>query len=327
MTRRCPNCGAVLAERDVFCGDCGARVPVAAPTTIAQPPMPPAPPPAAEPASGKGKFVLAGGAAVAVAVAGVAAVVVCLCLVVIVASGVLNPPAPTPTLVARATRTLPPRQPTATPIRPTSTLPSLPTATRRPSPGPTRPATAVSTAYTDDFGKDSGNWNLAASSSGKRWIADGELHIEVTVANYVVWAGLQNREYVDVAAEVNARVASGTGGNYGLLFRIKDDDNFYRFVISTGGSYRIVKLVGKQWKTIQDWARSSAIRTDGATNRLKVVARGPSITVYANGQKLATVTDADHPVGGVALVVAAGSETGFHVAFDDFQVRPASLLD
>ena len=315
MAKKCPNCGSTMTDRDVFCGHCGASVPGAAPTQVAPPPAAPPTSPAEEPSDGKSKLVLAGGATLVIV--GVLGVALCLCLVVVaIAVGMLVSPEPTPT--PRPTRT-PRSSPTYTP-RPSPTRTPRPSPTRTPRSSPT--SESITTAYTDNFGKDEGNWSLTTSTNGKRWIEDGELHIEVRKANYVVWSRLKDYRYSDLTVEVDARVVSGTGGNYGLLFRMEDNSNFYRFVVSTSGNYKVVKLVGKQWKTIKGWTKSSAIKTGKSKNHLKVVAQGSTISVYANETKLTTVTDDAHTRGQVALIAAAGSTVDFEVAFDNFQVKP-----
>lgn len=304
MAKQCSNCGTMMADGDTFCGFCGARESGVTPSPIAQVPS--------KEGDGGGKgFLVAGGAAAVIAV--VIVVVVCLCLVCVVALGLGFPamgPTPTPTRPA----------PTRTPlVVPTRTTRPAPTATRGAGASPTAPSTTG--AYTDDFSKE-GSWKLGPSSNGNRWLENGELNVIVEQANYVVWSRLQGYEYGDLTVEVDARVVKGSGGNYGLLFRVEDDDNFYRFVIGTDGRYRVMKLVNRSWSSIKSWTSSSAIKTGADTNRLKVVAQGTSITVYANGQELTTVTDSALARGEVALVAAAGSTADFQVAFDNLEVRP-----
>jgi hypothetical protein len=325
-----------MADRDVFCGECGARVPVpAAPVHVTLPPAGPPVPPAEEADDGKGRLVLVGG--VVAAIAGVVVVAVCLCLGVgTVGLGLLLPTmGTTPT---RVVRTVVVREtvvrPTARVVEatklPTRTPRPSPTRTQRPSPTATRrasPTLTTSTTYTENFSQDRGNWTLTTSSNGERWLEDGELHIKVLTANYVIWSRLEDYRYDDLTMEVDARVVSGSGGNYGLLFRVENNDNYYRFVVSTTGRYRVMKLVNRSWENLKSWTTSSAVKTGKSTNRLKVVAQGSSITVYANGQELTAVTDSDFTRGEVALVAAAGTTADFEVAFDNFEVKSAGLLD
>jgi hypothetical protein len=325
-----------MADRDVFCGECGARVPVpAAPVHVTLPPAGPPARPAEEVDDGRSGLVLVGG--VVAAIAGAVVVVVCLCLVVgAVGLGLLLPTmGTTPTQVVRTVvvkKTV--VKPTAREVEvtkvPTRTPRPSPTRTPRPSPTATRrasPTVTTATTYTDNFSQDRGNWSLTTSSNGKRWLEDGELHIKVLTANYVIWSRLKDYHYDDLTMEVDARVVSGSGGNYGLLFRVENNNNYYRFVVSTTGRYRVMKLVNRSWKTIKDWTTSSAVKTGKSTNRLKVVARGSSITVHANGQELTTITDSDFTRGEVALIAAAGTAADFEVAFDNFEVKSAGLLD
>jgi hypothetical protein len=328
-----------MVDRDVFCGECGARVPVpAAPVHVTLPSAGPPAPPAEEADDGKGRLVLVGG--VVAVIAGAVVVVVCLCLVVgTVGLGLLLPTMETTptqvvrTVVVRKTVVRPTarvveatKAPTRTP-RPSPTRTPRPssTATRRAS--PTSTTSTTSTTYTDNFSQDRGNWSLTTSSNGERWLEDGELHIKVLTANYVIWSRLKDYRYDNLTMEVDARVVSGSGGNYGLLFRVENSNNYYRFVVSTTGRYRVMKLVNRSWKTIKGWTTSSAVKTGSTENHLKVVAQGSSITVYANGQELTTVTDSDFTHGEVALIAAAGTTADFEVAFDNFEVKSAGLLD
>ncbi|MBU0491137.1 MAG: DUF1080 domain-containing protein [Chloroflexi bacterium] len=318
--------------------------PVDSPTLVTVPgdTLPPAPPsPPSAPPAGDNKTIL--GCGIAALVAGVLLVCACVCLALggvvwftVQDEGGTAGRSPTRTRVVVITErpvTVRPKA-TARPVdtaRPEATARKSPTrvveATERvitttPVPEATARPSTGSAAFADDFSTDRGDWNVADSTNGKRWIADGEFYIQITQANYVVWSLLRDREYQDVEVKVDAHAVSGTGGNYGLVFRAEDTSNFYRFEVSDAGKYKLAKLVSRSWKTVKDWTSASAISKGTATNTLKVEVRGSSITLYANDTKLVTITDSDFGKGSVGLVVGAGSTGDFTAAFDNLEVAP-----
>lgn len=132
---KCPQCGTIVPEGDVFCGNCGERMPAsvqpaAQAATVAAPPAvppPPAAPPAAPPAPSPKKGSV---------LPWVIGIVVVLGLCLICGGGgaafYFLRPTPTPTWTPTPT---PPPLPTATSTpRPTST--PLPTPTPPPTPTP-----------------------------------------------------------------------------------------------------------------------------------------------------------------------------------------------
>jgi hypothetical protein len=315
---RCPNCNALVSEGELFCGECGARVTPPAPPTVVTPPAPP-PAPALAGTGGASKALLGGGALVAIVVVGV--VLVCLCLaVVVVASGVLNPPAPTPTLVP-ATNTPTPRIPTATPVKPTPTF--RPASTPKP-PGVETPTVVSGQGFTEDFSTDTGNWDLSTGDRGKSYIQDGELHTEVTQTQSIVWTAYKPGRFQDFTLEVDGRKVSGSDNNdYGVLFRYVDRQNFYRFMVSGTGKYSLDQQLKGQWNTIKAWTTHTAVKKGDATNHLKVIAQGSTIKLYVNDELVDTITDDSIPQAGqVAVNGGSYDEADVHVAFDNVRVTP-----
>ncbi len=319
---RCPNCNAFVGEDEMFCGECGARIG-----------RPPAASPAAEPvpakkAGGPRAALLGGGAAVVGII--VLVVVACLCLVVgVIALGVCTPapeptftPTRTATHVAQATQTPTPRPPTVTPRPPTPTFRPSPTATV--TPRPAAPAVTGS-VFKEGFDADASGWNVGTGTRGKRYIQDGELHIELTQDNSIVWCSHSKNDWADMVLEVDARQVAGSDNNdYGVAFRYQDTNNFYRFVITSEGRYRMSKYVNGQWTALIDWRSSPAIKKGAATNHIKVICKGPTFELYVNGEKLGTVEDDDLDKGAIAMIAGSYDQPDVHIAFDNVLAIPGS---
>ncbi|MBU0491139.1 MAG: DUF1080 domain-containing protein [Chloroflexi bacterium] len=319
---RCPNCNAWVGEDELFCGECGARVP--RPDAVA----PPTPPPTLPPAAGGGASRAALGGGLVISLVIVALVLVCLCLVVlVVASGVLNPaPDPTPKRAAVPTNTS--VGPTKTLVVVVPTRPATVVPTRPATVAPTRPAgtPAAGVPFTDDFSQDTGAWDLTTGDRGKTYIADGQLHAEVAQAQSIVWAWAKDHTWADMVVEVDTQQVAGPDSNdYGIMFRYQDKQNFYRFVISGEGRYLVSKYVQGQWGVLVDWQASAAIAKGAAANHLKVIAQGDTFEFYANDTKLGTVTDGDLDAGTVGLEAGTYDEGNLHVTFDNIRVGPPGV--
>ncbi|MCC6805093.1 MAG: hypothetical protein IT319_19595 [Anaerolineae bacterium] len=97
----------------------------------------------------------------------------------------------------------------------------------------------------------------------------------------------------DFDLRVEARAVSGPVDNgYGVVFRLQnkdnhlvDDDNYYLFLISSDGYYRVSRSVDGGVKIISDWIESPLINQElDAVNRLRVVALGDQFQFFINDQ-------------------------------------------
>ena len=93
--------------------------------------------------------------------------------------------------------------------------------------------------------------------------------------------------------------------------------NCYVFMYSRGGSFSVAKYVGGTPTTLKGWTGSSAIAQGSASNILRVVANGTSLTYYINGTQVWSGTDTSLSSGkaGVGLYGA-----------DQFYVDYATLI-
>ena len=143
----------------------------------------------------------------------------------------------------------------------------------------------ASLPWSDDFSDPSSGWQTESDSSAEVEYRDDKLRIFVKNTNRLAWA-FAGHEFSDFHLTVDATQAAGPDDNmYGVLVRIKDRDNFYRFSISGDGYYRVDKRTGGEWALLTaEWPASDAIHTgSGSTNVLEVVCQGETMTFLVNG--------------------------------------------
>ncbi|GAA0612959.1 DUF4091 domain-containing protein [Kribbella sandramycini] len=171
--------------------------------------------------------------------------------------------------------------------------------------------------YADDFAAGSQSWQATSGS----WSASGGTLNQTATDGWNYVAGLEARAYGDVAASVDLQIkgVNSNGGNTnwaGLVVRNlnpTDLDSGYLVAQRNNGEvfvYRSGTTLGR--------AQAPGY-TPGAVNRLRVIARGNKITVYAGtgSAPVLTVTDAAFKAGGVGL--ASG---GVNVSFDNVRLNP-----
>jgi serine/threonine protein kinase len=134
---------------------------------------------------------------------------------------------------------------------------------------------------------------------------DGRYRLSQTAARDVfVWEQLTDINFDNFALAVEAMpVESNTDSyGYGLTFRNNQDfTSLYAFEIDTDGFF-INKIVDGEWTTLVEYTLSPAINVDGP-NQLLVVAVGPLMTFYINGEEVATVEDDSLPGGSVGVAL------------------------
>jgi hypothetical protein len=226
--------------------------------------------------------------------------------------GATSASTPTPTGSATATPSGP-ATPTAT-VRPGATATSTPRAVPTPI-----PVGRVLFQDAMNASADPNGW-IANDSRGLRtFYRDGVFHMENTSPNnnFVIFPTKSTARYTNLAYEVDfTKVGGPDNGRYGLKFRADTSTlEGYNFFITADGRFEITRWV-EALRAQGGYDRmidltpdtTGAIKTGNAKNRMKVVARGPEITIYVNDVHLATVRE-DKPgtrtTGAVGLIVGS----------------------
>src|SRR6185295_6876674 len=100
--------------------------------------------------------------------------------------------------------------------------------------------------------------------------------------------------FSDVSIEVDGAKFSGPDNNdFGIICRFVDDDNFYFLIIASDGYQVIGKyLAGQlQYVSATEMQSTDAVKQGNATNHLRGDCVGSTLTLYVNGQQVASVTD------------------------------------
>ncbi len=74
---------------------------------------------------------------------------------------------------------------------------------------------------------------------------------------------------------------------FGVLFRHKDNDNFYTFLISGDGYYQVRRRLDGVDEDLSDWAQTDTIALgNGAANQIRVIGQGDTFTFFVNEVQL-----------------------------------------
>lgn len=140
--------------------------------------------------------------------------------------------------------------------------------------------------------------------------------------SFVWWAYPTLDPASDFYLAASARQISGPGtGEYGLVYRMTENDDYYLFELSADGQFAVFLNDANGWETLLDWQDSDAIQLDGE-NQMAVFAQGEQFYFFINGQKVADLYDDRLAEGKVGLLIGLSNEgdTG-KWEFDNFEYR------
>jgi hypothetical protein len=128
-------------------------------------------------------------------------------------------------------------------------------------------------------------------------IADGVMRFDVNDIVRSPYATTKPH-FSDFDLRLEARPVSGPLNNgYGVVFRLQDPQNFYRFLVSSDGFYRVDRMIDGVEKDLSTWIKSPVLNAGvGVTNWLRVVAVGEQFQFFINNQPVQLCVP-DDPAG------------------------------
>ena len=205
---------------------------------------------------------------------------------------------------------------TPTPVAPIDTdVPAVPTESQ--------PGTG-DVLLIDDF--SSAQWGTGTDADSSVEYASEALQMIVFTKNFFVWSTPDDQDYQNVHMEVtviNNETDSTTA--FGLMCNQQagEDSSFYYFAMTPAGEYAIAKAAAGQTDVFltnnDEWASSDLITKNASSYRVGADCGNGNLTLYVDGQQVASISDSAYAAGGVAVFTWSGEEAASaNVSFDDF---------
>lgn len=179
--------------------------------------------------------------------------------------------------------------------------------------------------YRETFSDTEDNdWPVQETDTVRKWFAEGKYQFELQENTHAVSKCSAAGEYGNFQLDVDAEHISGTDTKSvtGLVFRFVDWDNYYEFLVSPAGTFRLRKQVAGVWEDIAGWTSHEAINAGVNANHLTVIAQGTSITCLVNSVEVLDATDSSFNSGQIGVVALSYSgNTTLRAAFDNIEVH------
>jgi hypothetical protein len=154
-------------------------------------------------------------------------------------------------------------------------------------------------------------------------------NIEAYAEERIVWSSYYEDEVIvdpvqfdNFYVEFDTAFVIYTGENAaGLVFRLVDTDNFYKFLVDEVGYFQLQKRVNGEYSDVIEWTMTDAVDdAEGAVNRIGILADGSTLAFTLNGEVIAAAEDEDLTVGGIALAIQTYSSVEGHSSFDNLEL-------
>jgi len=180
----------------------------------------------------------------------------------------------------------------------------------------------VKIIYQDDFSDPATGWPVSKDAEGESAYKDGAYLIRVNTTQLNLWVVAGYPQLRNVVVGVTARVDTSVGdGDFGLICRYQDQDNFYGLEISEDGYTSIWKVSQGEYAALVQWQKLPRSLRQQEIYTLEAVCLGNHLTLTVNGQVVAEAQDSEFRTGDVGMIVGTWDTPGFGVLFDDFVIR------
>jgi hypothetical protein len=144
------------------------------------------------------------------------------------------------------------------------------------------PAEPGALLYASTFTQDADAWQQDEGLISSE-VRDGTIRLAVNEANTGIYSAV-SPYFGDFDLSMDARAVEGEIDNgFGVVFRRKDPENYYSFIISSDGYYRVLRRVDNETQVLHNWHTTDRINQGlDVVNRLRVVGHEDHFQFYIN---------------------------------------------
>lgn len=177
----------------------------------------------------------------------------------------------------------------------------------------------------NDFSASRTQWGTGTDADSSIEYLDEALNMQVFKKNYFVWSTPNDNDYENIHMEVTV-INNDTDPTTAFGFICDQQfisDSFYYLVITPAGQYVIAKatvgLADEFLTNNNEWGNSDLIAKNAGSYRVGADCGNGTLTLYVEGQQVASVSDSTYTNGGIALMTWSGQDASTtNVSFDDF---------
>lgn len=220
-------------------------------------------------------------------------------------------------LLGSSTPTIPPA---------TETVPSAaPANTSAPLPSATIPVNHTGEILLEDDFSDDSIWGTITDTESTVGYENNTLNMRIFRENWVIWTTPNDENYRNIHMEVTVTANdSDPTTAFGFICAQQPKDwSFYYLAATPAGQYAIIKATDGESDVILtgdgEWEFSDSITENAASYHVSANCGNGRLTLYVDGQQIASVTDSTYGTGRVGLFAWSGDKaSSANVNFDDF---------
>jgi hypothetical protein len=154
--------------------------------------------------------------------------------------------------------------------------------------------------------------------------------MQVFKENFVAWSTPNSTQYENIHLEATALNNNDTdpATAFGFICAQQSEDwSFYYLAMTPAGEYAIIKSIDVQSDDVfltgnGQWASSDLIAYKASSYRIGADCGNGRLTLYVDGQQIASVSDNTYTSGSIGLFIWSGENASSgDMTFDDFLVR------
>lgn len=172
----------------------------------------------------------------------------------------------------------------------------------------------------DNFSDKSSGWPEGDYADEAYYYQNGRYFIKVNKGDYTV--PVTRGEYLqDVIIQIDTRVEQSSGdGDFGVICRYQDDNNFYMFEITQDAYYGIYKLFRGDWYPLIEYAYSDML-INLKDAQFKAACIGNTLSFAVNGKMMGEVSDQSIKTGDFGFFAGTFESGGNIISFDNLVVN------